>query len=316
MRRAVEVKRAAAGRLRAYPNVTGVGVGFKEVGGVRTDRVAIRVYVEQKLPRGRLADDEVLPEEIEGIPLDVIEAKFEVHEDPGPNQEHHNRHNPMMGGISIGNEALGGSGTLGSSVFDNRTQRDLILSNWHVLCGSLTCEVSEPIIQPGTGGDDTGTAADIVGRLHRFVISDEVDAAVALLSGHRYLRRDLLNLGSFAGHASPVLGAEVRKSGRTTGVTHAVITDVSADTDVEGYPQGTLSFQNQIVIENEIPSARGDSGSLWIDSSNRVIGLNFAGSPGRAIANPIASVLDTLEISLDRGITMHHFLAATTSLLH
>ena len=222
----------------------------------------------------------------------------------------------MMGGISIGNEVAGGSGTLGGSVFDNRTQQDLMLSNWHVLCGSLTCEVGEPIIQPGTGGDDTGTAADIVGRLHRFVLTDEVDAAIALLSGHRFLRRDLLNLGSFAGIAGPVLGAEVRKSGRTTGVTAAIIADVSAEIGVIGYPQGTLTFQNQIVIENANPSALGDSGSLWIDGSNRVIGLNFAGSPGRAIANPIAAVIDALDIDLDHGITMHHFLATTGSLLH
>jgi hypothetical protein len=315
VRRVTEVKRAVAGRLRTYPNVNGVGVGFKEVGGVRTDQVAIRVYVNRKLPRAQLADHELLPEEVEGIPVDVIEARFKVHGGPDPTQEHLNRHNPMMGGISIGNEVLGGSGTLGGSVFDNRTQQDLMLSNWHVLCGSLTCEIGEPIIQPGTGGDDTGTAADIVGRLHRFVIADEVDAAVALLSGHRFLRRDLLNLGPFAGVADPVLGEEVRKSGRTTGVTAGVMTDVSAEVEVD-YAQGTLTFQNQIILENGDPSASGDSGSLWIDGSNRVVGLNFAGSPGLAAANPIAAVIDALDINFDRGITMHHFLAATYSILH
>ena len=76
VRRVAEVKRAVAGRLRAYPNVNGVGVGFKEVGGVRTDQVAIRVYVDRKLPRAQLADDEILPEEVEGIPVDVIEARL------------------------------------------------------------------------------------------------------------------------------------------------------------------------------------------------------------------------------------------------
>jgi hypothetical protein len=316
VRHVTDVKRAVAGRLRDFPNVNGVGVGFEEVRGVRTDRIAIRVYVDKKLPRAQLSDDEVLPEEVEGVPVDVIEAKFEVHEAPEPTDEHRIRRNPMIGGISVGNEVLGGSGTLGGSVFDSRTRQDLILSNWHVLCGSLTCAVGEPVIQPGTGGDDTGTAADIVGRLHRFVITNEVDAAVAVLSGHRFLRRDLLSLGSFAGVAAPVLGVEVRKSGRTTGVTGGVIADVSAEVEVEGYPQGTLTFQNQIVIEDGTPSARGDSGSLWIDQSNRVIGLNFAGSARRAVANPIAAVIDALDIDMDIGIPMHHFVAATGSLLH
>jgi endonuclease G len=310
IRRATEVRRAAAGRLRGYPNVTGVGVGFREVAGARTDQVAIRVYVDPKLPRARLADAEVLPAEIGGIPVDVIQARFEVHGGPDPTAEHRLRHAPMTGGISIGNLVLGGSGTLGGSVFDNRTQRDLMLSNWHVLCGSLTCAAGEPIIQPGTGGGDTGTAADVVGRLHRFVIDERVDAAVALPSGHRFLRRDLLNLGSFAGTTGPVLGAGVRKSGRTTGVTEAVISDVSAEVDVVGYPQGTLTFDDQIVIENGDPSAPGDSGSLWIDNANRVVGLNFAGSSGRAVANPIDAVIEALDINVDRGITMQHFLAA------
>ena len=310
VRRAAGVKQAAASRLRAYPHVTGVGVGFKEVGGVRTDQVAIRVYVDRKLPRAQLPAADVLPELVEGVPVDVIEARFEVHGGPDP-AEHRRRHNPMTGGISVGNAVLGGSGTLGGSVFDRRTRQDLILSNWHVLCGSLSCAAGEPIIQPGTGGGDQGTPADLVGRLHRSVISNRVDGAVARLSGHRFLRRDLLNQGSFAGTTGPVLGAEVRKSGRTTGATEAVITDVSADVDVRGYPQGTLAFVDQIVIENGNPSAPGDSGSLWVDRSDRVVGLNFAGSPGRAIANPIGDVIGALDIDLDNGISMQHFLAAT-----
>lgn len=316
VRRAREVKQAAAERLRAYPHVTGVGVGFREVGGSRTDEIAIRVYVDRKLPRSELSDQDLLPAEVDGIPVDVIEARFEVHGGPDPTAEHRRRHNPMRGGISVGNQVLVGSGTLGGSVFDNRSGRDLILSNWHVLCGSLTCAAGEPVSQPGTGGGDAGTGADLVGRLHRFVISDRVDAAVALLSGHRFLRRDLLNLGPFEGTAAPVLGAEVRKSGRTTGVTEAVITDVSATVEVVNYPQGTLTFDEQIVIEDDQPSARGDSGSLWIDGSNRVVGLNFAGSPGLALANPITAVTAELDIDIDRGITMQHFLAATAALQH
>jgi hypothetical protein len=69
------------------------------------------------------------------------------------------------------------------------------------------------------------------------------------------------------------------------------------------------------VIENANPSLPGDSGSLWIDGSNRVVGLNFAGSSGRAIANPVSSVIEALGIDIDRGVTMHDLFAATGSLL-
>jgi hypothetical protein len=72
-------------------------------------------------------------------------------------------HTFLRGGISIGNLLLGGAGTLGVSVFDNRTGQELILSNWHVLCESDTCRAGEPIIQPGAF--DNGTQADLVAHL-------------------------------------------------------------------------------------------------------------------------------------------------------
>jgi hypothetical protein len=316
LRRAREVKETSRERLRAYPNVTGVGVGYKEVSGERTDRVAIRVYVARKVPRDQLADQDILPDQIDDVPIDVIEARFEAHASTLLDDDHRSRRNPLLGGISIGNVLLGGSGTLGGSLFDNRTQQDMILSNWHVLCGRADCASGEPIIQPGTGGGDTGQATDVVGRLLRSALTDEVDAAIARLSGDRFLLRELLGVGPFSGVADPVLGLSVTKSGRTTGVTTAVVTDVSADADVNGYPGGSRSFRNQVVIEDSSPSEPGDSGSLWLDQSAHVVALNFAGSPGRAIANRIIAVLETLDINVDRGITMQSFVAATNTLLH
>ena len=106
VRRALDVKRGNIGRLRAYPHVTGVGVGFKEVAGSRTDQVAVRVYVDRKLPRAQLSAEEVLPEEIDGVPVDVIEATFQVHGSPTP-AEHRRRHAPMLGGTSVAFRAVG-----------------------------------------------------------------------------------------------------------------------------------------------------------------------------------------------------------------
>ncbi len=312
VRRAQELKRAYAGRLRAYPNVTGVGVGFKEVGGVRTDVTAVRVYVARKVPVGELAAADVLPTEVDGMPVDVIEARWVVHDVA----DHRVRHDPMPGGISVGNIVLGGSGTLGGSVFDNRTQEDMILSNWHVLCGRDDCRPGEIIIQPGTGGGDTGTAADLIGGLHRAVLSDLVDCAIARLSGHRFLIRDLLEQGALTGVGSAALGADVRKSGRTTGATSATVTDISADVEVNGYPGGTHDFREQLIIEGNQASLPGDSGSLWVDDGGRAVGLNFAGSGGgRAIANRIEHVLDALEINVTQGVTQQALVATMSTTL-
>src|ERR1043165_4340078 len=73
----VEAKRKAEADLLKLPGVTGVDIGFKEVAGQPTDQVAIRVLVEEKkdVPKGQHVH-----KEIEGIPTDVIQRKFELHQ--------------------------------------------------------------------------------------------------------------------------------------------------------------------------------------------------------------------------------------------
>jgi hypothetical protein len=65
------VKQAHAGALMDKANVVGVGVGLRQQGGVRTGEVALVVMVRQKVPREQLAAADVLPSEIEGVPVDV-----------------------------------------------------------------------------------------------------------------------------------------------------------------------------------------------------------------------------------------------------
>lgn len=59
--------------LMSKPNVVGVGIGYRETHGVRTETVCIVVFVSQKLPREQLSAGAVLPSELEGIPIDVQE---------------------------------------------------------------------------------------------------------------------------------------------------------------------------------------------------------------------------------------------------
>jgi len=62
------VSRANADRLLAMANVVGVGVGYR--GGARQE-LALVVMVKQKLPRAQLREEDLLPQEIEGIPVEV-----------------------------------------------------------------------------------------------------------------------------------------------------------------------------------------------------------------------------------------------------
>src|SRR5438132_13428515 len=74
----VAAKEKAEADLLKLPGVTGVDIGYKEVGGKPTGIIAIRVLVEKKKPTP--SAKEKIPEQIEGHPTDVIERKFELHQ--------------------------------------------------------------------------------------------------------------------------------------------------------------------------------------------------------------------------------------------
>jgi hypothetical protein len=74
IQRAMDVKHRHEEELMAQPGVIGVGVGFRDQGGAQSTEVAIVVLVEKKRPASELALDQLLPRELEGVPVDVLET--------------------------------------------------------------------------------------------------------------------------------------------------------------------------------------------------------------------------------------------------
>lgn len=72
--RVAEVRARHEQELLRYPNVVGVAVGVRMRRGTPTGEPCLVVYVERKLPRDQLAAGELLPADIEGVPVDVVEA--------------------------------------------------------------------------------------------------------------------------------------------------------------------------------------------------------------------------------------------------
>ena len=66
--RARQISRAHSVSLLAKPNVVGVGLGHRE--GSATE-LRLVVMVERKMPLSALAEDEIVPSEIEGLPVEV-----------------------------------------------------------------------------------------------------------------------------------------------------------------------------------------------------------------------------------------------------
>jgi hypothetical protein len=72
--RLIDVRTRHEAELMRYPNVVGIADGVRMRGGKPTGQPAIVVYVERKVPRDDLAERDRLPEEIEGVPVDVVET--------------------------------------------------------------------------------------------------------------------------------------------------------------------------------------------------------------------------------------------------
>ena len=65
------VKAAHEADLMRKTNVVGVGIGLRQQNGKLTDEPVIVVSVKQKLPASQIALDDVIPRELDGVPVDV-----------------------------------------------------------------------------------------------------------------------------------------------------------------------------------------------------------------------------------------------------
>lgn len=57
--------------LLAKANVVGVGIGYRQRDQVHTDEVVLVVMVRRKVPRDQLKAQDLIPQQIEGVTVDV-----------------------------------------------------------------------------------------------------------------------------------------------------------------------------------------------------------------------------------------------------
>ena len=275
-------------------NVTGVDVGFKYVDGQPTDTIAVRIHVKEKIAPTALAAAEVLPTEINGVPVDVIPAIYHINVAPGLGSAREpdaameslvarlTPRDPIQPGISVGHQAVT-FGTLGCFVRDKMTGKLCLLSNWHVLAGTANARPGDPITQPGRA-DGGRVGRHTIATLERMMLDKDGDAAIATLNGRRQIALEPFETGVvFSGLRMPQIGETLVKSGRATGVTFAKVDGLGRYT--LNYPAGRRSIAGFKLVarqngnpNNEEISAGGDSGSIWYSPDSReAVGLHFAG---------------------------------------
>lgn len=318
-------------RILSKPNVVGIGLGYKETRGKKTDELCVVALVRRKVPEAGLEPADLVPREVDGIATDVLDVG-----ELRAQAARTDRFRPAPGGVSIGHYKIT-AGTFGTVVRDRSNGERLILSNNHVLANSNDAAIGDPILQPGTaddGREDLDTIAELArfcpiefvsepatcgialgvvaagnwlaklfGSHHRLMAFQSnpqavnmVDAAVARPINPADILDEILEIGTVAGTVGASLGMAVRKSGRTTGLTTGQINVMDATVTVS-YGDKTASYERQLV--SGPMSQPGDSGSLLVEAGGlRAVGLLFAGSEQATIFNPIREVLDCLEVDL------------------
>lgn len=241
------------------------------------------------------------------------------------------RWRPAPGGVSCGHIDIT-AGTLGCLV--TRDDQLFILSNNHVLADSNAGEVGDPIVQPGrydggTTADRIAVLEDFIplnfgvseptcsiakciegllnwlarvsGSSHRVKAfreslgANRADAAIARPISDDLVEREILQIGLPKGSREATLGTNVKKSGRTTGLTQGEIIQVDVTVQVK-YGDETALFTDQLMAG--AMSSPGDSGSAVLDEDDFVVGLLFAGSETVTLINPIQYVLEALKVAI------------------
>ncbi|MDI6906847.1 MAG: hypothetical protein QMC81_05085 [Thermoanaerobacterales bacterium] len=334
MERYRQVIRDHRARLLRLPNVVGVGLGYKRLRGEETREPAIVVFVAEKVPEGGLPRAWRVPRRINGLPTDVVYigrvrllaeqvARMRPAQ-PGVSIGHYQisagtfgalvydarsgaplilSNNHVLANQSNGRDgrAREGDPILQPGPYDGGIEgRDTIarlerFAPLHYSAEQATCPAAARFESVVNSLIRTYRPSYFVKVYKEMAVPNMIDAAVARPVDDGAVTDEILGLGRVKGVATPELGASVRKSGRTSGLTGGVITYVDATVAVQLGENRLAVFEDQIMMGPM--SQPGDSGSLIVDDQMRAVGLLFAGSTETTIANRIDNVTRLLGIT-------------------
>jgi len=312
IRAAIAAQEEITPALMERPEILGTAIGLDETGNL-----TLKIFVDQNAAN---ADEAArsFPQEVHGMPvqselMDEIRAMGHTQR-LAP---------PIRLGTSGGwaDDLANGyccGGTLGALVRIGNMQ--YVLSACHVLEGDIVlggnhrvAQTGDPVIQPGLIDEQcNGYLAQTVGTLVKrsSLTHSNTDCGIARIIGGM-VRPDgaILGIGTIS-HSiiAASLNQHVKKSGRTSALTHSHVSGLNAvirvtlSRECHGTSY-TKIFTGQIVVANPANAflKPGDSGSLLVQdvrTNPRPIGLLYAGNPNVAFANPIGQVLNFLGATM------------------
>jgi hypothetical protein len=321
-------------RLLNLDNVVGVGLGYKYVAGSMTNRPAVMVFVKKKLPEGQLHRGHCIPRSLGEVDTDVIEVgdiqllagrlQKARPAQPGMSLGHYKitagtfgalvrdevtgevlilSNNHVLANATDGRDgkSQAGDAILQPGAYDGGRDADVIAKLERFVpieknVGKSNCPIAKAVEKT------LNRALKLVRPHYRVQLIKTVktynlvDAAVAKPINSQHVTAEILELGPIQGVGQAKIGLEVKKSGRTSGITQASIQALNVTMKVALGPGEEATFYDQILAG--AMAQPGDSGSIVVDDKMAAVGLLFAGSDLATIINPIDTVLKLLKITL------------------
>jgi len=320
--------------LSENDNIIGIGEGHKWIRGENTGQKATVVLVRKKLGKDNLLRGSIIPQRLNNRPTDVIEVgDIRLYNDrtgmmrparPGISIGHYKVSAGTLGAIVkdrltgetliLSNNHVLANSSDGTD--DRAAAGDIILQPGSIDGSSDPAEATIGYLERFIPLNRRVAASQCpIAKLFETTLNkciaifrpnyqikvlrendavNVVDCAVARPVSEAVVTDEILGLGKVAGIKEPEIGMEIKKSGRSSGITSSFIlaTDVTVRVDVGNKEYGI--FTDQILAGPM--SVPGDSGSLILTEDNHAVGLLFAGSEKVTMLNRIDHVFDALNI--------------------
>ncbi len=320
--------------LSENDNIIGIGEGHKWIRGENTGQKATVVLVRKKLGKDNLLRGSIIPQRLNNRPTDVIEVgDIRLYNDrtgmmrparPGISIGHYKVSAGTLGAIVkdrltgetliLSNNHVLANSSDGTD--DRAAAGDIILQPGSIDGSSDPAEATIGYLERFIPLNRRVAASQCpIAKLFETTLNkciaifrpnyqikvlrendavNVVDCAVARPVSEAVVTDEILGFGKVAGIKEPEIGMEIKKSGRSSGITSSFIlaTDVTVRVDVGNKEYGI--FTDQILAGPM--SMPGDSGSLILTEDNHAVGLLFAGSEKVTMLNRIDHVFDALNI--------------------
>ncbi len=300
---AIELQRAfaASRRFLRRPYVTGVSIG-EAYRGEKSDGLAVRLHVEQKLPEKLLTKAQRFPKSIEGVPIDVVERRFMIQSGnthPASTPES-NGENTLAPGQKIVVQGLD-PGTAGMIVSRTSDPDNIfLLTAGHV----LNFQFDEDVFQPHRA------LGAPIGHIHDCLMTKRSDAGIIALDSDQSWTNVPLELNSeIVGVREVRIGDILVKSGMMTGITYAEVKEV-AECKVQTSEYSAKKMVGMILKPLEVwddPFCdQGDSGSIWYDEeSGLAVGLHVGGDDnGTGYEDDEGFACNLIDVMDDLGLNV------------